>query len=68
LPNIFIILQLNNGAVDEEVHFEHAQVIRCDISPRLVERSTNIENVIISEKIQRNIALDIFHISLYFLQ
>jgi hypothetical protein len=37
--------------VDERVHSEPVQVIRTDIWPRLVSRSKNVENEIISEKI-----------------
>jgi hypothetical protein len=38
--------------VDATVHSEHGPLIRCDISPRSVERSRDIENGTISEKIQ----------------
>jgi hypothetical protein len=30
--------------IDVIAHFEHVQVIRCDIEPELVEKCRNVEN------------------------
>jgi hypothetical protein len=39
--------------VDEEAHYKHVQVIRCNIKPELVERSRDARTESISEKEQR---------------
>lgn len=37
----FIILQLNKGSNDASVHSEPGLLSRCDIEPKMVERSGN---------------------------
>jgi hypothetical protein len=39
--------------LDAKVHYSHVQVIRRDIKPRSAERSRDVENEMISEKIVR---------------
>lgn len=39
--------------MDAEVHAEHFKVIRSDILPISIERTRDVENELISEKIQR---------------
>lgn len=38
--------------MDARIHSEHVQVIKCDISPKLVKTSKDVKNESISEKIQ----------------
>jgi hypothetical protein len=38
------------ASVDEEAHFRHVKVIRCNINPELVEKCRNVENEPISGK------------------
>jgi hypothetical protein len=47
----------NNNSSQCRSSFEHVQVIRCDIKPGSVEKSRDVKNRMISEKIQRKLPL-----------
>jgi hypothetical protein len=55
-------------SVDTRVHFEHVQVIRCDIAPKSVKKCRDVKNEPISGK-KLSMPLDqIFKTPLYFLK
>jgi hypothetical protein len=54
--------------VDKRVHSEHVQVIRSDIEPESVEKCSEVENGMVSEKIIRVRSGTIFHTPTYFFE